>query len=354
MCPLICENSVAALLPQGLKRILVVCPNWLGDVLFATPFLRALKSAYPEAQLDVLLPKRVQEVLQHHPLIHETIAYNERLNAGSFLETLSLSAKLRKRSYDAGILLTPSNSRSRLLRSAGIRIRAGYIREGKDQAITHGVPEPPDPQHKIDYFLDLASKLGIAAGGREMDFFPQETSRISVQNKLRDAGIKSGEPYVVIHIGGNWLLKRWPLSHFAMWVKLWLQKQNGYVVVCGTSSETELSVRLSDDIKDKRLVSLCGHTTLDELAWLLRGARLVVSNDSGPAHLAATQKTPIIGLFGPTSADLTGPVSSGPLYIFQARVGCAVPCYYTVCSDHLCMRSIAPQDVLQKAAEMAL
>ncbi len=342
-----------ALLPQGLKRILVVCPNWLGDVLFATPFLRALKSAYPEAQLDVLLPMRVQAVLKNNPLIHETIPYNERLNVGSFLGTLSLSAKLRKRSYDAGILLTPSCSKSRLLRSSGIHIRAGYARAGKDRSMTHCVPSPPAQTHKIDTFLNLAAGLGIPSCGREMDFFPDEPSRLSVQNKLRDAGVGAGEPYVVIHIGGNWLLKRWPLSHFAYWIKLWLQTQKGSVVICGTSSEMELSLRLSDGIKDKRLVSLCGQTTLDELAWLLRGARLVVSNDSGPAHLAATQKTPIIGLFGPTSADLTGPVSSGPWHIFQARVGCAVPCYYKTCSDHLCMQSITPQAVFQKAEEIA-
>ncbi len=340
------------LLPQGLKRILVVCPNWLGDVLFATPFLRALKKAYPESELDVLLPHRVQEVLSHNAMIHEVIPYNERLNARSFFAGLSLSAKLRSRSYEAGILLSPSNTKSRLLRSAGIGVRAGFIRAGKDQAITHGVPEPVKALHKIDYFLSLATGLGVSACGREMDFLADQASAGSIKNKLHSVGVKAGEPYVVIHIGGNWHLKRWPLSHFAEWVKLWLQTQKGYVVICGTSSEQELSMRLSGDVSDKRLVSLCGQTSLSELSWLLKGARLVVSNDSGPAHLAASQQAPMIGLFGPTSADLTGPVSAAPLQLFQARVGCAVPCYYKTCSDHLCMRSITAQSVFQKAQEM--
>lgn len=341
-----------ALLPQGLKRILVVCPNWLGDVLFATPFLRALKKAYPETELDVLLPQRVQEALAHNTMIHQAISYNERLNARSLFASFSLSAKLRSRSYDAGILLSPSNTKSRLLRSAGIGIRAGFTRAGKDQVITHGVPEPATALHKIDHFLSLAAGLGVPACGREMDFFADEGSANSLKNKLHSAGVKAGEPYVVIHIGGNWPLKRWPLLYFAAWVKLWLEAQKGYIVICGTSSEEELSMRLSGDVSDKRLVSLCGQTTLAELSWLLKGARLVVSNDSGPAHLAASQKAPMIGLFGPTSADLTGPVSAGPLHILQARVGCAVPCYYKTCSDHLCMRSITPLAVFQKAQEM--
>ncbi len=342
-----------ALLPQGLKRILVVCPNWLGDVLFATPFIRAVKRSYPDSELDVLLPSRVKDVLRNNPHIRETLTYNERMNVVSFFGSLCLLAKLRGRSYDAGILLTPSKTKSRLLHAAGIRIRAGYAQAGKDEAMTHRVPTPPNEVHKIDYFLNLATELGLQNRSREMDFFPDEPSCLSLQSKLRVAGVEADAPYVVIHIGGNWLLKRWPLSYFAMWVKLWLEAQKGYVVICGTSSEEELSSRLSDGLSDKRLVSLCGQTTLAELSWLLKGARLVVSNDSGPAHLAATQKTPMIGLFGPTLASLTGPVSSGPLHIFQARVGCAVPCYYKTCSDHLCMRSIPPLSVFQKAQEMA-
>lgn len=190
------------------------------------------------------------------------------------------------------------------------------------------------------------------AGARWI-FFLDETSRAGLQDKLNGAGVSPGQPYVVIHIGGNWLLKRWPLEYFVQWVHLWLEKQKGSVVICGSDPEQELSTRLIEKVQNKRLVSLCGKTTLDELAWLLKGARLVVSNDSGPSHLAATQKTPLIGLFGPTSAQWTGPVSSGPLHVFQARVGCAVPCYYKTCSDHLCMRSILPQTVFRKAEEMA-
>jgi len=101
----------------------------------------------------------------------------------------------------------------------------------------------------------------------------------------------------------------------------------------------------------RSVVSLCGKTTLDVLARLLKGAEFLLSNDSGPIHLAASQKTKLIGLFGPTSPVLTGPVSDAPMSILWKDVGCEVPCYYRSCNYRVCMELVTPQEVFQKSME---
>lgn len=342
-----------AALPKGLKRVLIVCPNWLGDVLFATPFLRAFKQAYPNCEIDALLPRRVEQVLKHNPNIRKTLIYNERIHLGSLWQSMALAGRLRGGRYDAAILLTPSKTRSFLMKISGIAIRAGYHAPNKKTSLTHTLTPPDQAMHKIDHFLHLAQALGIPSRGREMDFFPDTEAQSGSQIKCNKVGLSANTPYAVMHIGGNWHLKRWPIQSFAKWAQLWLSKNKGLVVICGTASEMELARLLMGSVQDPRLVSLCGQTSLDELAWLLKGAQVMVSNDSGPIHLAATQKTPIVALFGPTSSALTGPVSSGKLFTFQSQVGCEVPCYFQACSDHLCMRSISPEKVYEKTLELS-
>ncbi len=344
---------MSAALPKDLKRVLVVCPNWLGDVLFATPFLRAFKQAYPDCEMDVLLPHRVEGVLKHNPNVRNSLVYNERIHLGSLWQALVLVRRLRGERYDAAILLTPSKSRSFLLKMSGIAIRAGYQAPDKKTSMTHAVAPPDQALHKIDHFLHLSQALGIPSRGRQMDFFPDAGAFERLQSKCGKAGLSASSSYAVIHIGGNWHLKRWAIQSFAKWTQLWLSKNTGHVVICGTVSEMELAKLLIESVRDPRLISLCGQTSLDELAWLLKGAQVMLSNDSGPVHLAATQKTPIVALFGPTSAALTGPVSSGALFTFQSRVGCELPCYFQSCSDHLCMRSISPEQVYEKTLELS-
>ena len=116
-------------------------------------------------------------------------------------------------------------------------------------------------------------------------------------------------------------------------------------MVCGTRSEKGLADEIAARFSDGRAVSLSGETSLGELAALLKRARFLVSNDSGPIHLAASQKTKILGLFGPTSRELTGPISDGPVRILSKDVGCRVPCYFHDCDYRVCMELITPEEV---------
>ena len=186
-----------------------------------------------------------------------------------------------------------------------------------------------------------------------MEFCPDLKAQPSLEAKLAQNGFARGARYAVVHAGGNWTLKRWPVLHFAQTIRFFLKEFGFPVVLCGTASEEGIASEIRSHFPEGGVISLCGKTSLDELALLLKNAEFLLSNDSGPLHLAATQKTKILGLFGPTLPELTGPVSLGPVRVLRKDVGCEVPCYYRDCNYRVCMDWLDPQEVLDAAKELA-
>ena len=328
-------------MPSG-ERLLLVQQNWLGDVLFATPAIRALRRQYPKAHIAALLPARVEAVLKNNPHLDEIIIYNERAPVFSpvFWETVFF---LRRKFFDTAVFFHSSRTKVRLARWAGISNRWGY---GSDQKLlTRAVDLPVKELHRIDHFLNLLQSLEISPDGRAMEFFPDRTGETGLEKLLRERGVALSEPYVVVHAGGNWGLKRWPTDYFSQWIYYFLEQYGWKVVLCGSADEETIAQKIASKFSSTKVVSLCGKTSLDELAVLLKNAKLLLSNDSGPIHLAASQKTRIIGLYGPTSPTLTGPVSEAPMKILWKDVGCRVPCYFRSCDYRVCMDLLLPQEV---------
>lgn len=333
-----------------MNRILLVQQNWLGDALFATPAVRALRKKYPEAYIACLAPARVRDVFAHNPFVNEVIVYDDRaaVLSPSFWRTVSL---LRSKRFDLAVLFHGSKTKARLARWAGIAERWGYG-EGRERLLTRSVPAPKEKLHKIDWFLRLTEGLGVPSDGRFMDFHPAEGAVEKLAALLKGYDIGPGDPYAVVHAGGNWDLKRWPVDYFSQWVYFFLEAGYGKVVLCGSASEERAALKIASHFSPERVVSLCGKTTVDTLALLLRGARVVLSNDSGPIHLAASQRAPIVGLFGPTSIELTGPVSEGPMRLLHVETGCRVPCYYRSCNYRVCMDFLRPQYVFDESRKL--
>jgi len=334
------------------SRILVVNANWVGDVLFSTPAIRAIRKRYPQAHLACLVPSRAAAVLAGNPRLDEVIPTDDDTSGRSFFRSLGLARSLGRRKFDTVFLFHRSRTKARVARWAGIRERVGFAVPGRSGLLTKAVPLPPEETHRIDFYLSLVQGAGIQANGRKPEFFPAESASGSLDRLFAQHGMRRDEPYVVVHAGGNWDLKRWPAEHFARWIRLFRQNRPWKVLLCGTASEAELADRIRDGFAPSEVVSLSGKTSLDELALLLRGARLLVSNDSGPIHLAASQDTPIVALFGPTSPERTGPVSDGRILTLRKDVGCAVPCYFRACDWRACMELLTPEEVLERSLSL--
>ena len=330
----------------------MVNANWLGDVLFSTPALRAIRKKFPEATLACLVPPRCVEVLRGNPHVNDVIACPDGDTVLSWPQLARVFFEVRKRRFDTAIFFHRSKTKVFLAWLAGIPERAGYRVGSRVRFLTKSFPEPQGRYHRTDYFLNLLRHLEIPEDGRTPDFVPAEKAEVRAQALLARHGVASREPYAVVHPGGNWDLKRWPVSHFAEWIRLFQAEFPHKVFLCGTSGEAALSDEIRSSFSHDRVISLCGETTLDELAAILRRARLLLSNDSGPIHLAASQKTPIVGLFGPTSAEETGPLSDGEVRILQKDVGCEVPCYFRACDHRVCMEWLTPAEAFEKTKEL--
>ena len=332
--------------------ILIVNQNWLGDALFSTPAIRAIRKNFPKSRIACMAPARCREVLEHNPYLDEVIVYNEKTSWLLFPALIQLAFKLRQEKFDKVFLFHRSKSKALLMAMAGIPERIGFSAPNRNRFLTRAFLPPAKPVHKIDYFLHLIQSAGLELDGRTMDFSFKEGELEVLTDSLEKLGLIKGEPYVVVHPGGNWDLKRWPVGSFGAWIKIFIQRMNWKVIICGTPGEKELVDKLVAEVSNEKVLSLCGKTSVSQLAALLKNARFLLSNDSGPIHLAASQGTPIVGIFGPTDAILTGPVSKGRLNILQKNVGCQVPCYFRECDYRLCMEAITPEEVLETCVQL--
>lgn len=333
-------------------RILIVNQNWMGDVLFSTPAIRAVRKSFPQSFISCLVPERAADVLRHNPHLNEVLTYDERVSLVRPFKIAGLWRKMKRRRFDSVIFFHRSRSKAFLAFLAGIPERIGFARCGHRRFLTEAVPYPAQEPHKTDLFLHLVQAVGVRSDGREPDFEVTVQEKRSLEKKLMNEGLAPNDTYAVLHAGGNWPLKRWPIEHFIRWTGWFLEQTRWKLVICGTASEEGLAREILSRAPGGNVVSLCGKTTLGELAALMMRAKFLISNDSGPIHVAASQGTRILGLYGPTSTALTGPVSAAKMKILQNDVGCEVPCYFRTCDHRVCMELLSPEQVFEHTLEL--
>ena len=156
---------------------------------------------------------------------------------------------------------------------------------------------------------------------------------------------------VIIKPGGNWPLKRWPGEKWARLSDRLNEYYKGKIVITGATKDVRLAEDIASLMKTSSIIA-AGKTSLKELGALCKEAELFISNDSGPLHIALSQKVKVIALFGPTSAQITGPYGQGKYAIIQKDVGCTIPCYNLACGDNRCMKAITIEDVLKAVDNM--
>ena len=333
------------------NRILIVEVNWLGDTLFSTPLIRAVRERFKDAHIACMTVPRAKEILEDNPRINELIIYDEKGVHKSLFGKLGLIKLLKEKKFDLAILLHRSFTRRLMMYLAGIKERAGYSGKMNDFLLTHPVEAPDRPVHKVEYFLKIAESLGCDISNKDYEFFIADKEREYIEKKLSENGITKNDKLVVINPGGNWAPKRWPGERFAALGDILIEKYAVKVVISGAKKDAGLAGRIKEKMKQKP-VDLTGETSLKGLGALMERADVVISGDSGPMHIAVAGKTNVIALFGPTSPGLTGPHGSGNYKVIQKDVECEIPCYDLTCGDYRCMQAIMVDDVLKVFEEM--
>ncbi|MFC1632051.1 lipopolysaccharide heptosyltransferase II [Candidatus Omnitrophota bacterium] len=336
-----------------IKRILIVNVNWRGDVLFTTPFIRALRKKFPDSYIATLVVPRCAALLELNPHLNEIIIFDEEGQHSGLRGKLELVKALKSKSFDTAFLLHRSTTRAFICWLAGIPQRIGYYTRKRSLLLTKSIPVPRPDLHKVDYFLNIASSLAIDAEDKSYEFYFSREDQDYVQRLLAQKGINSNDFSVIINPGGNWAPKRWPEEYFIHLADRLIEKHQAKIIITGADSDLKLAEDIAGQLKGEAVV-LSGQTTLGQLAALMSQVKLVIANDSGPMHIAVSQGAKVIALFGPTSAKITGPYGKGNYTVIQKDIGCRIPCYQPDCDRKQCLREISVDDVLQAVEKVTV
>lgn len=324
--------------PAAPGAILVRTPNWLGDLLVSTSFLRALLDRFPAVPVDLIVRKGFEVLpLPCRGKVH--VFDRTATSAGAF------GRSLRGQGHTHLFVLPPSFSSAWMALRTGIRHRIGYRGEGRSWLLRPALRHRHAPRsvHLAQEYLDLLQPWLQAVPGD----FP---ARLAVPPGWVEAHRPPGAPaapYVVLAPGAEYgPAKQWPPEHYRALAQA-LDAAGWCVVVAGLAKDRALADGVLAGLA--RGVNLCGETELPGLAALLAGARLLISNDSGAMHLGAALGLPQIALFGSTNPAWTGPLNEHAEVHYRAEP-CS-PCYARECPlGHLrCLRELPPAFVAERA-----
>jgi heptosyltransferase-2 len=329
----------------GAQRILVRAPNWTGDLVMATPAFRALRAAYPSAELVLHVREALAPLLAGAPWFDSLlpIASHRRGIAALLAEARSL----RARRFDVGLCLPDSFSSALLMRCAGVRTAVGYRTQGRG-ALLHLAVEPPRGLVARErHVLGLTAALGCPPRGTHLELFTTTREEETVQRLLAERGVGEDEPLAVLAPGASYgSAKRWPTESFAR-VGDACAAQGARVAISAAPDEAALSRSVAAAMRAPAL-DLVGRLDLGATKALVRRARVVVCNDAGARHLAVAFGVPAVVLFGPTSLAKTD-MNLDRVRALAADVACR-PCYRRECPiDHRCMTRIEPDPVIDAA-----
>ena len=325
-------------------KILIVKPSSLGDVVHSLPFLNALHRCFPGVEIHWVIAKGLEGLLEGHPMVDKCVVIQKDLwkkisRAGSTVRELRrLSRDLKAEHYDLAVDLQ-GLLRSGLITGAThapVRIGFAEAREGSRVFYTKEV-KGGRGIHAVERYMKVAGELGCATDEILFPLPPSGPGRYRVTRLIAELG-----SYAVIVPGARWKTKLWPAESFGR-VAASLPVRS---IVVGSAGDREIASTVVASSSGKAL-SLAGETDLTELIEIVRRAKVVITNDSGPMHIAAALNIPVVAIFGPTSPVLTGPYGKGHV-VMQSHEPCA-PCFKRSCTDPRCMQTIRPEAVAQKA-----
>jgi heptosyltransferase II len=338
---------------ESIKRVVVRGTNWVGDSLMTIPALRALRRVLPEAHITLVIRPGTKGIFSEADFIDEVVLY-DRKNA---LSVVPQVREWRRRKFDLAVLFQNAFEAALIPFLAGVPLRLGYATESRQALLTHPLPLPEwrSSRHEVFYYLYLITALEQMLFGRSTlcEAEPDASIQISATRKaqaaelLRAYGVSEDDAVVVICPGSiNSRAKRWPAESYALLADRLIESKRR-VLLIGSKDETDVSQDVTRHMRQKPIV-LTGKTTLDQITAVIDRADLIVTNDTGPAHLGAALGRPTIVIFGPTNPLTTRPFA--PEAVMLRHPPDCAPCMLRDCPiDHRCMTAITVDEVFEQS-----
>ena len=336
------------------NRILVTqTGGWVGDMVLLTPALRALKIAYPQSHLALLIRPLVADLMATHPYIDEVII-DSKGNAFSRLPSFwKLTGEIHRSGFDLAVVLHPTSFRNALLPFlVDIPERIGSNVSGRGILLTRTCADRTD-LHEVHRYLRVLKLIDIHEPNAKLEFWHTDADRHAARQILTTHGIAPKEYLIGVNLGTTWRTKRWSLENFAEVVTQVRKRFDARILLTGSTAEIPLGEALKQVAKVET-INLIGKTTLMQLGALIESCDLYLTCDSGPMHIAAAVETPTVALFGPTSPIRHGPYGENH-QVIEKPVECR-PCYKRSCMrkdlPHLCMMEIDPNEVVAQVLKV--
>lgn len=317
------------------EKILIRGVNWIGDAVMTLPAIRSLRASYKNSRICQLLKPSVSPLFEKDPNIDEIIIYENQFK--TIAGKIVLSNILRKEGFSKAYLLQNAFDAALLAFLAGIPERIGYSRDKRGFMLTQRIPFKDDDRkvHHINYYLNLLKKSGIKAEYSMPYIFQSLDERLEARKLLSNLQ----KPILGINPGAAFgSAKRWLPERFAEVSYWFIKDMGGSVVIFGGENEKDMSHdvliltqnKLGDIKEESRLLNLSGKTSLRQLISLISECDALVTNDSGPMHIAYATGAPVAAIFGSTCPELTGPPQKGNVVI-RGEAACS-PCFRRKCN----------------------
>jgi len=332
-------------------KILILKPSSLGDVIHALPVLRLLKLHYPDAEIFWWIDSSLAPLIEGDPDLTGIVRF-ERKRWGKpqhWPEMLASIRWLRAQNFDLVIDLQ-CLARSAIfawLSRGKLLVGLDEVREGARAFYDIAVPRKTFHTHAVDWYLSVLPALAVPVH-QQFDWLP---ARPAIAAAVKSRWKMDGSKWIALQPGARWDNKRWPVEHFSALVRLLAQKfPAARFAVLGGKDDLPLGEQICR-VDPPRVLNLCGATSLPEMIECVRLCDLLITNDTGPMHVAAALGKPLLALFGPTAPERTGPY--GQLdNVLRIPLACA-PCLKSECHFEKpmeCLHALPPQLVYERAS----
>ncbi len=355
------------------QRILIVNPFGIGDILFTTPVIRALRRAFPKSWIGYLCNRRTERILRNNPHLNELFIYEKdemiqvwRDSPGRGLHVLAeFLHRIHQARIDLAVDLSLGERYGMILQIIGVPKRIGFNFRNRGRFLTERLSiDGYQDYHVVEYYRKLLRFIGVELLDPSTELHVSDEDKQWAEAQLRQRNLASHRPLVGIvpagglSWGGGAFFRRWHCEGFAAVADALVEQYNAAVILFGETPDCSTCATVSR-LMHHPAVDLSGQTTLDQFVSLLGRLNLVICNDGGPLHLAVSQGVKTVSIFGPVDPQVYGPFSTRPSshrVVFREDLPCR-PCYHRFklppCPyERACLTTISPEEVLQACSPL--
>jgi len=336
---------------KGKRKFLVVRTDRIGDVVLSLPVPEAIKRRYPNSQVSMMVSSYTKDLLTNNPWVDEIITDDE----AGFKGMLKLAKSLRSKRFDIAVLLRPTLRLAVLLFLSGIKVRIGTGYRAYQFLFNHKIYQHRKTieKHELQYNLGMLAPVGISCEEMMPRIYLLPEEEIFSRRIFDNLNIKKDDIKIVIHPGSGDSSLNYPLEKFALLADKLIEGFSAKVILTGDKKELKLSERIKGIMRNQ-LFDLSGKTDLRGLCSLLKEADLLISNSTGPMHMAAALGTPVVALFSPLF--VASPKRWGPWgerhQVILPPVNTCYRCELRKCPHFNCLEKIDPDEIISRVKKI--